>query len=150
VAFRFTPEIQYDQAGLVLSIRPTGSACTGIPDKWIKTGIEFYQGKPRVGTVGTDAWSDWSIAPVATASDAPFVPGETWTTVRVEKHIDELGLSLWVYQVAGDEKLPLREINWPFGYGDDWVVKVEAYAAKPGQGTPLKAEFKDFQVEWKD
>jgi regulation of enolase protein 1 (concanavalin A-like superfamily) len=155
VSFRFTPAIQYDQAGLVLSLRPSNASSSssngGIPPKWIKTGIEFYQNRPRIGTVGTDTWSDWSIAPVETGpADGPFVPGETWTTVRVESHVDELGLSLWVYQVVGDEKLPLREINWPFGYGDGWTVEVAAYAAKPGEGEPLKAEFKDFAVEWKE
>ncbi|KAH7324849.1 hypothetical protein B0I35DRAFT_170990 [Stachybotrys elegans] len=151
VSFKFTPEVQYDQAGIVLALRPRGAAnATGIPPKWIKSGIEFYQGVPRMGTVGTDTWSDWSIAPVATESGSASSKGVSWTTVLVEKHVDELGDSLWVYQVNGEERLPLREINWPFGYGDEWELKVEAYAAKPGSGAPLEVEFKDFAVQWKD
>ncbi|KAI9150106.1 hypothetical protein HJFPF1_09861 [Paramyrothecium foliicola] len=150
VSFRFTPQIMYDQAGLILSLRPANASCTEIPPKWIKAGIEFYQDKSRIGTVGTDTWSDWSIAPVETQANEPFVAGETWTTVLVERKLDDLGLSLWVYQIIGEEKVPLREINWPYGYGDDWVLKVEAYAAKPQQGPPLTAEFKDFRVEWKE
>jgi uncharacterized protein len=149
VSFRFTPEIQYDQAGIVLSLRPSGEAeTTEIPPKWIKSGIEFYQGVPRMGTVGTDAWSDWSIAPVVTEPGSASGNATSWTTVLVEKHVDELGDSLWVYQVSGEERLPLREINWPFGNGDGWELKVEAYAAKPGSGAPLQVEFKDFAVQW--
>lgn len=150
VAFRFTPVTRYDQGGLVLALRPTNLAtASAIPPKWIKTGIEYYEDFSRVGTVGTDAFSDWSIAPVSTKAGTDFEPGKTWTTVRVEKHVDELGDSLWVYQVVGEQKLPLREINWPFGYGDEWEIKVEAYAAKPGDGEPLVVEFQDFNVEWK-
>jgi regulation of enolase protein 1 (concanavalin A-like superfamily) len=148
VAFRFTPMTRYDQGGLVLALRRRNATDTSIPPKWIKTGIEYYEDASRVGTVGTDAFSDWSIAPVSTENGIEFEAGKTWTTVRVEKHVDELGDSLWVYQVVGEQKLPLREINWPYGYGDDWELKVEAYAAKPGEGEPLVVEFKDFNVEW--
>jgi regulation of enolase protein 1 (concanavalin A-like superfamily) len=151
LSFRFTPTVLYDQAGLVLALYPTDDTSSDAPPpKWIKTGIEYYQDASWFGTVGTDAFSDWSIATVSTAPGTEFVPGETWTTVRVEKNVDELGESLWVYQVVGDRKLPLREINWPFGYGDKWDLKVEAYAAKPQAGEPLTAEFKDLIIEWKN
>ncbi|KFA81128.1 hypothetical protein S40288_00996 [Stachybotrys chartarum IBT 40288] len=149
VSFRFTPQTRYDQAGIVLALYPTDSAATtSTPPKWIKTGIEYYQDALYFGTVGTDAYSDWSISPVSAEPSTEFVAGETWATLSVEKNVDELGDSLWVYQVVGERKLPLREINWPFGYGDAWDVQVEAYAAKPGEGEPLTVEFKDFAIKW--
>lgn len=72
--------------------------------------------------------------------------------------VDELGLSLWVYQVVGgeegEEKVPLREVCWPFGLvggPEAWEVRVEAYAARPNVevGKDLTAEFRGFEVRWK-
>lgn len=72
--------------------------------------------------------------------------------VQVESGRDELGQSLWVYQVVGDEKVPLREVCWVFGHGepDKWELAVEAYACRPEKGTDeeLTVEFKDFDVKW--
>ncbi|CAH0045758.1 unnamed protein product [Clonostachys solani] len=148
LTFRVPTVVQYDQAGLLISLNVENSTqAQSPPPKWIKTGIELYNGVPRLGTVGTDAWSDWSIAPITNSDHAD---GKAWTTVSIQKQEDELGLSLWVYQLVGEDKVPLREINWPFGYGDDWALSVDAYAAKPGKGKPLVADFKDFQVVWKE
>ncbi|KAF4465139.1 hypothetical protein FALBO_8019 [Fusarium albosuccineum] len=148
LTFKLPCQERYDQAGLILALRQAGTT-PEIPPKWIKTGIEYYRDTPRIGTVGTDAWSDWSIAPVTTSSGS-YKNNETWVTVLVEKHVDEHGHSLWVYQVDGDHKVPLREINWPFGDEEDWEVHVQAYAAKPGTGEPFTATFKDLEVAWKD
>lgn len=76
----------------------------------------------------------------------------TWVTVEVVNGKDELGKSLWVYQVVGEDKIPLREVCWPFGHGggDAWDVTVEAYACRPNKetGEELSAQFKDFEVKW--
>lgn len=73
-------------------------------------------------------------------------------TVAIESGRDELGQSLWVYQVLGDgQKVPLREICWPFARGAEaWMVTVEAYACRPNKETEelLEVEFKDFEVKW--
>ena len=37
----------------------------GKKSKWIKTGIEFYEGKALVSTVVRDRWADWSLYPAA-------------------------------------------------------------------------------------
>ncbi|VUC22335.1 unnamed protein product, partial [Clonostachys rosea] len=149
LTFRVPTVVQYDQAGLLLSLNEgNNTQAQNIPPKWIKTGIELYNGVPRLGTVGTDAWSDWSIAPITTNGHTDG--GRPWTTVSIQKQQDDLGLSLWVYQLVGEDKVPLREINWPFGYGDGWTLSVDAYAAKPGEGKPLVADFKDFQIVWKE
>lgn len=71
----------------------------------------------------------------------------------METSEDNLGKSLWVYQLVGEEKVPLREVCWPFGGvltgGDEWDVSVEAYACRPAEGKDeLEVEFRDFEVKW--
>lgn len=110
-----------------------------------------------------DTWADWSLSPVTASSSSPSSSSSDdddnagWVTVAVENGRDELGKSLWVYQivaVAGagseEEKVPLREVCWPFGHGDDWALKVEAYACRPNRETEeeLVVEFKGFEVKW--
>jgi regulation of enolase protein 1 (concanavalin A-like superfamily) len=94
--------------------------------KWIKTGIEFYEGKAWVSTVGCDAWSDWSVVPMPFA-DRPSV------TIEVVKK----GVSLWVYWIVEsggvEEKIPLRELNWVFAE-EDWNVGVGAFVARETKG----------------
>ncbi|CAN8102682.1 unnamed protein product [Discula destructiva] len=149
---------QYDQAGLLLSLTPRGRqqknpAASASPPKWLKTGVEVYNGIPRAATVACDAFADWSLAPVsASGGDDDDEKGEDWVTVEVVNGKDELGKSLWVYQVVGGERVPLREVCWPFGHGggEAWEVKVEAYACRPSEtaGEELKALFRDFEVKW--
>ncbi|KAF2276708.1 uncharacterized protein EI97DRAFT_397541, partial [Westerdykella ornata] len=130
---------QYDQAGLLLHFTKPGQK-----DKWLKTGIEFYYGKPYISTVGTDQWSDWSVVPLQEAGDRPSA------TVEARREKDALGKSLWVYQIVRDgegkevERQPLREVNWVFAEEEGWEVGVGGYVARPtvegGEGE-LEAEF---------
>lgn len=81
------------------------------------------------------------------------VAGEAgaWVTVEVVSGKDELGKSLWVYQVVGEDRIPLREVCWLYGLeGDAWEVTVEAYACRPNKetGEELTAQFKDFEIRW--
>jgi uncharacterized protein len=151
VTFSFAYKEQYDQAGLLLSFRPVGSSSSGgPPPKWIKTGVEYYNGQPMVSTVACDAWADWSVTPLQTTGDKA-----DWTTVTVIREGDGKGMSLWVYQLmkgadGAETKVPLREICWVFSDKEDWELTIEAMAARPEKGTSevLQAEFKDFQVVW--
>lgn len=154
ISFLLHPKEQYDQAGLVLSLSPTStstdhpspSLLDSPPPKWLKTGVEYYNGVPKAATVACDAWADWSL------SDVKGKAGGDWVTVRVESGRDELGRSLWVYQVSEGEKVPLREVCWVFGHGEPegWEIAVEAYACRPEKGTAeaLSVEFRDFDVRW--
>jgi hypothetical protein len=157
---------RYDQGGLVLALKRASSssstsasaaAAPGEPaERWIKTGIELYQGHPRLSTVCCDRWADWSVASLG----APVDP-EKGVTLEVVREGDENGISAWVYQVLLDdagavrEKIPLREICWIFADEDDkdgeeWVLDISPLVARPEKGTTsvLKVKFFDFKVEW--
>ncbi|CAI6315995.1 unnamed protein product [Periconia digitata] len=102
---------QYDQAGLLLHLTKPG--VPAIQEKWLKTGIEWYYGKPYVSTVGCDAWADWSVVPSDSYSGNTTRPT---VTLEARRERDQLGKSLWVYQIIKDadgkeiEKRPLREV----------------------------------------
>jgi hypothetical protein len=106
----------FDNAGLILHFT---SPRPGTQDKWIKAGIEFYEGKNWVSTVGCDAWSDWSVVPL------PVDGAESRPKVTVEA--ERKGKSLWVYQIVkngeAEERIPLRELNWVFAEEEQgWEV----------------------------
>ena len=137
---------QYDQAGLLLHLTKPG-----LPDeqtKWLKTGIEWYYGKPYISTVGCDTWADWSVVPIP-----DFVAGgEPSATIEARREKDVLGKSLWVYWIVKgadgkEERVPLREVNWFFSEemeSEGWNVGVGGYVARPteegGEGE-LSARF---------
>ncbi|KAK3687559.1 hypothetical protein B0T22DRAFT_131867 [Podospora appendiculata] len=154
-SFSFDWTEQYDQAGLLLSFRPQGgsSSSSSAPNKWIKTGVEFYNGQPMLSTVACDRWADWSVAPLTTFAAA----AETWTTILIEKEVNEnetneRGSSLWVYQVLDSgERVALREICWVYGDDDiQWELEVLAMAARPAKKatTGLEVRVRDMEVEW--
>lgn len=136
---------QYDQAGLLLHL--TKPDAPENESKWIKTGIEFYYGKPYVATVGCDAWADWSLTPMPDFTDHGGQPG---ATIEARREKDELGKSLWIYWVLQDDKgkeierRPLREVTWIFADEEGWNVSVSGYVCRPtrtGGDEPLNAEF---------
>ncbi len=128
---------QYDQAGLVLKLTKDG-----VQEKWVKTGIEIYYGKPYLATVGCDTWADWSLCPLPTTTST--TPSSTTSvgpgaTIEARRESDELGKSLWIYYIVQNEKgeevekRPLRELTWVFGEEDGWNVEVGAYCCRPSK-----------------
>lgn len=149
---------RYDQAGLVLGLR-RASVPTKPEDpaqKWVKTGVEYYQDKPQLSTVGCDTWADWSVSAVSGAVD----PAKG-VTLKVVRESDENGKSAWVYRLIKDadgnvqEKIPLREICWIFADehengGEEWILDVSPLVARPARNatSPLKVNFMEFSVHW--
>jgi len=140
---------QYDQAGLLLSFTTADRTFGSGKDKWLKTGIEFYYGKPYVSTVGCDTWADWSILPL---TDFASNSSRPTATIEARRERDQLGKSLWVYQIISNEKgeeverRPLREVNWVFAEEEGWSVGIAGFVARPtkeGGDGELVAEFKD-------
>jgi regulation of enolase protein 1 (concanavalin A-like superfamily) len=136
---------QYDQAGLLLHFTKPGLAAN--QTKWVKTGIEFYYGKPYVATVGCDIWADWSLVPDPSFTNNATRPS---ATIEARRERDDLGKSLWVYWIVRDgegkevERRPLREVTWVFAEEEEWCVGIGGYVARPtekGGDELLEAEF---------
>ncbi|KAK3652872.1 hypothetical protein LTR56_004820 [Elasticomyces elasticus] len=109
---------QFDQGGLLIIFPGEGGKGSG---RWVKGGIEFFEGKPALGVVGTDRFSDWSLAPM---------PEGEQRTATFEAVKD--GTTLWVYVLVNGSRQALREIKWAFlGLGGEEVIRVGVYAAKP-------------------
>ena len=126
------------------------------PEKWIKTGVEFYQGQPMLSTVATDRWADWSVGPLGAAVD----PAKG-VTLEIIREGDENGKSAWVYRLLLDEagnvkeKVPLREICWIFADendkdGEEWLLDVSPLVARPAKTSAesLKVNFFEIEAKW--
>ncbi|KAH8099613.1 hypothetical protein BXZ70DRAFT_238379 [Cristinia sonorae] len=152
ITFSGTWTHQFDQGGLLLVLSPKhdyqaagdnaqedkeAEAVKGKSKRektrWLKTGVEFFEGKRNIGTVGTDTWSDWSLYPVSPSSAEEV-------TVEVRRESGVNGQSLWVYWLGGEgeegerereKKVAVREVAWVFAEEEEWEVGVEAYAARP-------------------
>lgn len=158
--------VQYDQGGILLAITRTGEQQQQQPSsdtmRWLKTGIEMYEGEPWLTVVGCDRWSDLSMVPLGWGGGAE----EEWKggrrpAARVE--VERVKEALWVYWVIegkeGKEgrRVPVREVNWFFSHeeiaGEAWEVSVAAYAVRPlknekDEDEALSVEFRRFGVEW--
>lgn len=135
---------RYDQAGLLFRLTHPAH-----PRKWVKTGIELYEGLPRLSTVSCDNWADWSVGPVGAAED--IATGGRSVTVQVRSEGDENGRSWWVYHVDGETRTPLREICWVAdAQYADWKLEVAALVARPAKDgeEELEAKFEAFTVGW--
>lgn len=147
----------YDQGGLLLTFRRASNsaaaghaAATDDNSRWLKTGIEIYQGRPWLACVGCDRWADWSISPLE--GDHARDPR---ATVEVERSRDENGKGLWVYAIVGEgdgeRRVPVREVCWALAGEEGWEVEVCAYAARPkGEGSgEVEVGFEGLVVEWR-
>lgn len=125
---------KYDQGGLVINF-PSKNG----PSKWIKAGIEFFESKAVLGVVGTDRYSDWSLAPL----DAGYHQKARFVATREDK-------TLWIHAAQeGKELVPLREVKWAFleGRDEDAEVQIGVYAAKPTQDVSQAREATKFSSE---
>lgn len=123
-------QTQFDQGGLVVVFPSPGTGkVKADASKWIKTGIEFYNGMPALSTVTCDRFSDWSLSPLASTPDH----GKGKTTIEISSEGEGDERKLVISSVAGDTKSPLREVMWAFledrqGDAEMWVG---VYGAKP-------------------
>ncbi|EJD51324.1 hypothetical protein AURDEDRAFT_149917 [Auricularia subglabra TFB-10046 SS5] len=124
---------QYDQGGLVI-LAPSGGS-----KFWIKAGIEFFNGKPCVSCVSTDAWSDWSVVPDIVKNNKitiEFAPAEG---------------SLWLYIVDGKNRIPMREVTWFLTKEPEVIADIGVYTARPtaveGDDSELTVHFEHFELD---
>ncbi|EPQ51537.1 hypothetical protein GLOTRDRAFT_65718 [Gloeophyllum trabeum ATCC 11539] len=123
----------YDQGGLVFIL-------PGSPQRWLKAGIEYVDGIPKVGAVVVDRYSDWSLVELQNSEKGLI-------TVEFERE----GQGLWVYAIEKDGKRQaIREITWVFSEGlDNQELWIGLYAARPNADAsePLVVKFEDFVLE---
>lgn len=145
ITFAAPYNTRYDQAGLLLQFTSPNKE-----ERWIKAGVEFYLAKPYLASVATLTYSDWQLCPNAHEGEV---------TIEFRREGDELGSSLWLYQlvlVGGEikERVPLREVCWVFAEQDGWEVQVSAMAARPakedvdGKKSDLVAQFSGAEVKF--
>ena len=113
---------RYDQAGLMLRIDH---------ENYIKTGIEYVDGKYNLSAVVTHHTSDWSVITLDRA--VPFI----W--IKAIRRLD----AIEIYYSYDDQTYTLMRIAW---LQDNTPVQVGLMAASPdGQG--FQASFEHFQVK---
>ncbi|UKZ54523.1 hypothetical protein TrVGV298_008331 [Trichoderma virens] len=120
ITFTSTYTHQFDQAGIVLVFTKPS-----LPRKWIKAGVELFNGQPRLSTVCCDNWADWSVANANSAEE--IQAGRKAVTILVER-------------------LDAHDDNG----GQGWELEIGALVARPTKDTTddLEAKFQDFQVKW--
>ena len=113
---------RYDQAGMMIRIDH---------ENYIKTGIEYVDGKYNLSAVVTHHTSDWSVITLDRA--VPFI----W--IKAVRRLD----AVEIYYSYDDQTYTLMRIAW---LQDNTPVQVGLMAASPdGQG--FHASFEHFQVK---
>ena len=113
---------RYDQAGMMIRIDH---------ENYIKTGIEYVDGKYNLSAVVTHHTSDWSVITLDRA--VPFI----W--IKAVRRLD----AVEIYYSYDDQTYTLMRIAW---LQDNIPVQVGLMAASPdGQG--FQASFEHFQVK---
>lgn len=113
---------RYDQAGMMIRIDH---------ENYIKTGIEYVDGKYNLSAVVTHHTSDWSVITLDRA--VPFI----W--IKAVRRLD----AVEIYYSYDDQTYTLMRITW---LQDNTPVQVGLMAASPdGQG--FNASFEHFQVK---
>ena len=113
---------RYDQAGMMIRIDH---------ENYIKTGIEYVDGKYNLSAVVTHHTSDWSVITLDRA--VPFI----W--IKAVRRLD----AVEIYYSYDDQTYALMRISW---MQDNTPVQVGLMAASPdGQG--FQASFEHFQVK---
>lgn len=115
-------KVRYDQAGMMIRIDH---------ENYIKTGIEYVDGKYNLSAVVTHHTSDWSVITLDRA--VPFI----W--IKAVRRLD----AVEIYYSYDDQTYTLMRIAW---LQDNTPVQVGLMAASPdGQG--FQASFEHFQVK---
>ncbi|KAK1990352.1 hypothetical protein LX36DRAFT_664310, partial [Colletotrichum falcatum] len=147
----------YDQSGVLLVPRRASEAAAP-SGRWVKAGVELYDGRPHLSTVACDRYADWGLYPLTTTTSTAAAAEEESVTIEVFRDGGAGGKNAWVHRlVLGEdggvkERVPLRKICWVFADEDegDWVLDVGPLAARPDKDTEgaLEVEFSAFEVRW--
>jgi uncharacterized protein len=112
---------QYDQAGAMVRVDER---------RWLKTGIEYFDGRPRFSTVITHEHSSWAVADLPSAAD------------EVDLSVTRRGDAVEVrYRVDGGESELAALVYLPPG---ERVLAGAMCAAPEGSGFPVT--FRDLTI----
>ncbi|KAI5781261.1 hypothetical protein EDC01DRAFT_666902 [Geopyxis carbonaria] len=143
VTLRLTPEVLYDQAGIVLLYGRPGDR-----QQWIKAGVENVPelGGLKKSCVATPAkgWSDWSAVGTVPAGS------EVKVKITREMEVGEEGKKGpgVVVEINGER---VREVMWGFFEEEKEVVRVGFYGARPALEGTLEAVVEGWEVRvWED
>jgi uncharacterized protein len=125
VRLRGTFAHQYDQAGLMLRADER---------TWLKTGVEFFEGRPRLSTVLTLGWSSWMVA------DLPADLDEI--TLRMSRR----GEAVEIRYAAGEEPAELAALVF---MPPDREMLAGIMCAAP-EGSGFIVSFYDLRVAGRD
>ncbi len=115
-------KVRFDQAGIMLRIDH---------ENYIKTGIEFVDGKFNISAVVTHKTSDWSV--ITLDDSVPYI----W--IKAVRRLD----AVEIFYSFDDKEFIMMRNAW---LQDNIPVQVGLMAASPdGQG--FKAKFEHFQVK---
>lgn len=140
---------KFDQGGLVLILPGKEDRSQR---KWVKTGIEFFEGRPNLSTVACDRWADWSLAPLPESDHGKV-------TIELSREVTkgEKTTTLWVHSVDAStgQKRALREVSWVFEDGSlqqETECEIGVYSAKPikeesDEKKELEVKFEDLVIE---
>jgi len=102
---------QYDQAGAMVRLDER---------RWLKTGVEYFDGRPRFSTVITLEYSSWAVAGLPSGMrELALLLTRRGDSVEVRYRLDdgELELAAVVYLPPGDEVLAGAMCAAPEGSG---------------------------------
>lgn len=129
----------FDQGGLCLILPEVEGEeeeeAGGRGRRWIKTGVEFFNGAAHVSAVACDRWADWSL------HDPPLTNGKV--TMEIEREVkkgkgkNERTATLWIYIVedqgsSKEKRRAVREVTWVFEDGIKEGIKEEKEEEEEG------------------
>lgn len=116
-------KVRFDQAGMMLRLDH---------ENYIKTGIEFVDGKYNLSTVVTHKTSDWSVI----ALDRPV----EYIWIKAVRRLD----AVEIFYSFDDKEYHMMRNAWVEA---NHPVKIGMFAACP-DGNGFKASFSDFKVSY--
>lgn len=114
-------KVRFDQAGMMIRLDH---------ENYIKTGIEFVDGKYNLSTVVTHKTSDWSVI----ALDRPV----EYIWIKAVRRLD----AVEIFYSLDDKEYHMMRNTW---IEANHPVKIGMFAACP-DGNGFKASFSDFKV----
>ena len=126
--FELVAESQFDQAGVHLRVDET---------RWLKAGIEFVDGKPRLSCVVTNDFSDWSTQAWAIGENG---------TIHCKLRLHGCANASFVVEAWMIDHWEFIRIAHLDGLAKDTEIKVGLYAACPIDQRGCKAVFGSFNI----